>query len=471
MKKIFLILISFAFLTACERKIDEFAPNANGVNFSKFVAIGNSLTAGYADGALYTGIKIGQDASIANIIAQQLGTVGNQGFTQPLMPTADGVGVTMTPAGPYFTTKMVLKFVQAKNCDGTLVPGSYSMKPALLNPAADQLTLAGQLMAPSSVAAPYNNMAVPGATLQSLFFPGYGSALGNPFFARFASNPLATVMEDALAQQPTFFYLWIGNNDVLGSALAGTDAFMTPVDTFAKYYNIAVGALVGTGTNPKGVVGNIPDITTAPFFNTVPWNSLFFVRQGQADSASLLYTLYGHPEIKFNQGYNGWVYLNGAGEMKQMTANDRLLLNVPQDSMRCYGMGVGNPYTFAPYPFPNKYVLDAGEAANITARVNSFNSIIRNASTTFNVAMCDMNSNMKYLNSVEGLFYDGINFNLQFVSGGTFSTDGLHLCPRGNAIAANYFIQAINAKYGCTIPEAIITDYPGLVFPDLPTGK
>ena len=63
MKKIFLILLSLALFTACERKIDEFSPNANGVDFSKFVAVGNSLTAGYTDNALYTGNKIGQDAS------------------------------------------------------------------------------------------------------------------------------------------------------------------------------------------------------------------------------------------------------------------------------------------------------------------------------------------------------------------------------------------------------------------------
>lgn len=468
MKKIFLLLLSIAFLAACERKIDEFQPSANGVDFSKFVAVGNSLTAGYADGALYTGDKIGQDASIANIIAKQLGTVGNLGFTQPLMPNATGVGVTMTPVGPYFTTKYTLQYLYGKNCDGSS-DGIVSIRPALLDPTADQATLYADLFGPSPVAKPYNNMAVPGATVQSIFYDRYGDPTldghpFNPFFVRMASAPNATVLGDALVQNPSFFYYWLGNNDVLGSALAGTDLAMTPVDTFQKYTTYAISSLVGENQR-KGVVGNIPDITTAAYFNAIPWNSLYFARQGQADSASLLYQLYGHPEIDFNQGYNGWVYLNAAGEMKQMTAADKLLMNVPQDSMKCFGMGVGNPYTLTPYPFPNKYVLDASEISNIQARVNAFNQVIRGLAQNFNLALCDMNSNMKYLGSAEGLYFDGVNFTLKFVTGGAFSTDGLHLCPRGNAITANFFIQAINAKYGCNIPEAIITDYPGLVFP------
>jgi hypothetical protein len=173
MKKIFLFLLSIAVFAACERKIDEFAPNANGVDFSKFVTVGNSLTAGYADGALYTGDKIGQDASIANIIATQLKTLGTPGFTftQPLIGTEDGVGFTMTPVGPYFTTKFVLKVLPNKDCSGNPIPNQYSLKPALLDPAASQTALGIQLITPPANPGPYNNMGVPGATVQTLFYP------------------------------------------------------------------------------------------------------------------------------------------------------------------------------------------------------------------------------------------------------------------------------------------------------------
>ena len=64
-----------------------------------------------------------------------------------------------------------------------------------------------------------------------------------------------------------------------------------------------------------------------------------------------------------------------------------------------------------------------------------------------------------------GIVWDGMKLNATFISGGVFSTDGVHLDPRGCSLAANYFIDAINAKYGSTVPYANVTEYPGLVFP------
>ena len=273
MKKIYLIILSLAFFTACERKIDQFVPSANGVDFSKFVSVGNSLTAGYADGALYNGNKIGQDASIPNIIAKQLQTVGNLGFTQPLMPNSDGVGFQFMPGlGFYYYTKHVLKIVPDKDCFGQPT-GTASLKPAFLVDNPVQADLQAQLFTPAT-GGPFNNMGVPGATVQSLFYNRLGDPTPdghpfNPYFVRFASSPHARIIEDAIAQQPTFFYLWIGNNDVLASALAGTDALMTPVDTFALYYNMAVGAFFQGGATPKGVVANLPDVTSIPYFTTI----------------------------------------------------------------------------------------------------------------------------------------------------------------------------------------------------------
>ena len=51
-------------------------------DFSKFVSVGNSLTAGYSDGALFID---GQTNSFSNILAQQFALAGGGNFTQPLM--------------------------------------------------------------------------------------------------------------------------------------------------------------------------------------------------------------------------------------------------------------------------------------------------------------------------------------------------------------------------------------------------
>src|SRR5690606_29110137 len=109
----------------------------------------------------------------------------------------------------------------------------------------------------------------------------------NPYFVRFASSPSTSILADALAQQPTFFSLWIGNNDVLGYATSGGVGIdqtgnMDPTSyasnditdpmVFANIYSTLVEQLSSNST--KGVVANIPDITAVPFFTTVPFNPL-----------------------------------------------------------------------------------------------------------------------------------------------------------------------------------------------------
>jgi len=61
--------------------LEEF--NQGSANFSNYVALGNSLTAGFSDAALY---KVSQENSIPAILAKQFAAVGNGGpFKQPLM--------------------------------------------------------------------------------------------------------------------------------------------------------------------------------------------------------------------------------------------------------------------------------------------------------------------------------------------------------------------------------------------------
>ena len=61
------------------------------------------------------------------------------------------------------------------------------------------------------ISGPFNNMGVGGAKSYHLLAPGYGNVAGvpvgqaNPYFARMASSPNATVLEDAVSQNGTFF--------------------------------------------------------------------------------------------------------------------------------------------------------------------------------------------------------------------------------------------------------------------------
>ena len=97
------------------------------------------------------------------------------------------------------------------------------------------------------------------------------------------------------------------------------------------------------------------------------------------------------------------------------------------------------------------------------SRVDQYNVIIKGTAAAQNLACADMNAHLKTFAS--GMVFDGIKVSTTFVTGGLFSTDGVHLNPRGCAITANYFLQAINAKYGSNIPQANVTNYSGLIFP------
>src|SRR5699024_2724099 len=164
------------------------------------VALGNSLTSGYADNALY---REGQEVAFPYLLAEQLENVGGGEFTQPYVEKGS-VGV-----GSDGNARLVLG-----EANGELAPV----------PEADEGDLS---IFQDIVEGPFNNMGVPGATVLSTVFPGYGNPANgegnyNPFFTRMTTDPAnASMLSDAVAQQPSFFTVFIGNNDVLGYATTG----------------------------------------------------------------------------------------------------------------------------------------------------------------------------------------------------------------------------------------------------------
>ena len=187
--------------------VDLPAFTAGSLDVSNYVALGNSLTAGFADNALY---RISQQNSTPAILAQQFAALANGGaFTQPLM--SDNVGGLLAGGNqlPGFGPRLVFDGSGPVPLN-TLVPSATPTTDIVLN----------------NPTGPFNNLGVPGAKSFHLLAPGYGDFAGvlsnpptaNPFFVRMASSPATTIVADAIAQQPSFISLWIGNNDVLGYA-------------------------------------------------------------------------------------------------------------------------------------------------------------------------------------------------------------------------------------------------------------
>lgn len=505
-KYIFLsALASLAFMS-CEPEFDNSIEegdfySAGDADFSNFVSVGNSLTAGYADNALY---REGQINSFPNIMAGQFKLVGGGEFTQPLME--DNLGGLKLNGTQIQGNRLVLAF----NENGMPGPQPLAGDP--------QTDVTNQL------SGMFNNMGAPGAKSFHLGFPGYGSVAGvaqgtaNPYYARFASSSEASIMQDAVAQQPTFFSFWIGNNDILGYATSGGSGVnqqgnfdpttyagndITDINVFASVYNDALNAMVENASG--GVVFNIPNVTNIPFFTTVPPNPVPL----DAETAAGLGQLFGIYNTQVLPGLQNFGVITEneanarevnfqAGEGNFVTIRDENLTNIapflqnppfnlPEDLANLFGQlrqatpddlitltasgVIGNPVGQLDFmgmqiplingvtvPLEDQFVLTPQEQMQISQAQMAYNGTIQALASQNNLAFVDVDQILRDVSEM-GIAYNGGVLTTEFATGGAFSLDGVHLTPRGYALIANRAIQAINQTYNADIPQVDIGNY------------
>ena len=248
-----------------EAAVELPALSAGSANFSNYVALGNSLTAGFTDNALFIA---GQENSYPNTLSQKFALVGGGNFTQPLM--SDNVGGLLLGGNPVINPVTGERLFAPR----LVFNGTAPVPLESLNPAAMSTTD----FALNNPTGPFNNLGVPGAASFHLLGNGYGSlanfpAAANPYAIRITGNTDASLLELAMAQSPSFFSLWIGNNDVLGYATSGgASGALTDQATFDFAYGTLITTLTSQGA--QGVIANVPDVTSIPFFTTVPHNPL-----------------------------------------------------------------------------------------------------------------------------------------------------------------------------------------------------
>ena len=489
-KFIYLAIIAAGF-ASCEPEFDkEVGANYSSgeADFTSYVAIGNSLTAGYMDGTVS---RVGQTYSYPNLLAQQFALVGGGAFTQPSYEDdVNSLGGIQGLTGTRLVINASVGGVQP-------IAGSPT------------ITLAPQAMA-------YNNMGVPSAKSFHLRLPGYGNLAGvalglaNPYFVRHATTTTATVIGDAMIKNPTFFTNWIGGNDVLlsyatsGGAKAdgmtpavdhNATGFINPLayggnditnsDLFEDTYTNLINTLTNGGA--KGVVCTIPSVTSIPYFTTIPYNpvsdqaltanpnvglitSLYQflsdatnsriaplnLTDGQpnpviindvdlvsiSNQISNIAPIYGNtiinttpttdPQYALKITFANFLINNANtlgvlyGKARQSTSSDLLVL--PSRSV----IGVdpadsaANPLDVPGItePMANKWVLTATEKTKVANATAAYNASIRSIAATKNLAVADMNSIMTQL--VSGLRIEtGQVYTANYFSGST--TEGLVL--------------------------------------------
>ncbi len=422
-------------IVGVEQVVDGKSGNAD---LTRFVVIGNSLAAGYQSGALYQSAQI---YSYGNLIANQV----NTGFEMPLY-SDPGSGGRME--------------IQALTATGAVIVSN----PGVGSPV--NLTCA----------VPYNNLGIPGALTYDVLFTtnanDCASALyantPNPFFDLVLRNS-GTQLQQALAKQPTFVILWIGNNDVLGYATSGGVSPSAPTDvtTFTQLYGGISQQLAASGA--QVVVANIPNVTTIPFMTTVgqlmainpeiPWSSLplglAYQKAGEtgvgSGSASAQDLLTGTALVTLRG--SGYASLLGKQTGKFYRDNNITTLPAGIDTLQPFGFHPQNPW-------PNSLILDPDEINTALTVTASYNAVIQSVSTNFNFGLVDINTLFNTIKLSGGYKVDGITFTLTYVTGGLFSLDGVHPTNQGHAILANEFISVINSKYSAKIPRIDVSQIP-----------
>ncbi|WP_405610335.1 G-D-S-L family lipolytic protein [Polaribacter sp. Asnod1-A03] len=489
--------------------------NTNGLDFSNYISIGASFTAGFTDNALFIA---SQENSFPNILASKFETE----FNQPLMN--DNIG-------------------------GLLLGGYLVQSPRLYFDGSGPVTLDATPTTEitNSVSGSLNNFGVPGAKSFHLVAEGYGSVAGvalgsaNPYYARFASSSTATVLGDALAQNPTFFTLSeIGGNDVLGYALSGGTGVdqtgnydpttygvsdITDPNIFANVFNSIITNLTANGA--KGVVANLPYITNLAHFTTVPYNPLDPNNVDFAAQIPTLNTVYG----ALNQIFNGLGETSRVVEFSTTSANSVVIKDealtdlsttitaILADSSNTTFIGfvqsMGLPAEAAPLvaqllgaqygqsrpateddllvlpssavigeinqssveslmainplvtealagqfsaegvtlPLEDKWVITPEEQLKIKTATDAYNSIIETTvNANDNLALVDFKAILQ--EASDGIAFDDYTMTTNLVTGGLISLDGIHLTARGYALMANRFLEAIDTEFGSNFTSA-----------------
>ncbi|MDG1227513.1 MAG: G-D-S-L family lipolytic protein [Polaribacter sp.] len=473
--------------------------NTNNLDFSKYIALGASFTAGYTDGALFTKA---QENSFPNILASKFGA----DFNQPLMK--DNIG-------------------------GFVFGGNVIQAPRLYFNGAGPVRLEALPttgLVDRAEGSSFNNYGVPGAKSFHLVAPGYGNPAGilagsaNPYYARMASSAGATVLGDVMAESPTFFTLSeVGGNDVLGYATSGGSGVdQSPSATnptgnldpatygsnditnplvFDQVFKSMVTTMTSGGS--KGVIATVPDITLLPYFTTVPYNPIP-MDEATATAVNGAYAVYNagiqqafgalvalnvisedmanaevaKRTISFAVGQNPVVIIDesltdlGAlnpafsalQQLRQTTEEDLLVLPGsafigtladPSNPLSVNGVGVA---------LADQWVVTSSELASISTATAAYNATITDvASSNDNVALVDLNAILREASG--GIVFDNYTITTSLVTGGLVSLDGIHLTGRGYALMANRILGAIDDKFGSNFRTATnglakADDYP-----------
>lgn len=406
-----LIFFIFSLLIFNCKKTTKSENNWGDADFTSFVAIGNSLTAGVADGALY---EDSQKNSFPNLIAKMAEITDN--FEQPLMG-GNGFSFNETQGRlslNIFTDPPSIDFLEA---------GTENNR---------------------NLNRPYNNLGIPLIRAEQLYTSTTSVAAdSNHFVDKILRGSGRTAIEEALSLNPTLLTLWVGNNDVLEAAslgLADENYPYTDPNDFKDDLTAIINELTNSTVAPI-FIANIFDITDLPYFTSLPSSV----------------TIGGNKTYLFGEDKNG---------IRQLTDDDLVLFWALPDYLNLKKSGDISQAT----ALNDTLILDVEEKAEIQSIIDQYNDIITTIiNSDDQLYLVDMYSIYKNI-SENGYTLNGVNYTAELIyfdeSGNLslnllttlFSYDALHPNKFGYASFANSFIAVINSSLNASLPLVTFSD-------------
>ena len=398
-----LIPLTALLISGC---IDDSSGPESRSSGENYVAVGNSLTAGFQSGGLRSEW---QRQSYPALLARQM---GSPDFQMPLIDTP-GIGT---------------RRIAGQSTVPLFLDGTGAITTRLLGRPVSELLLNSRLERP------YNNLGIPGATTRDFLQAhdsGSAQDRSNGFFNIVLRGGLfqnSTMLRQAIKLRPALMTLWLGNNDILGGIIAGTvieGVTVTPVAAYAAMMDAALDTLLRE-TGARIFMANIPSIVTIPYVTTVPtyvFNPTTF--QPAVDTS-----------VRFVTEETGVRYVL-LSALADITAKK----GIPE----ALG-GTGEPLRAG-------LTLTQAEAATADALTDGYNDYLR-AKAEANpgrLTLVDVNALLKRLTAGEiaGLTS---NFILLDSAHSAFSLDGIHPNAKGQKQVANLFLQSINGTMARNYP-------------------
>jgi len=396
-------ILSASAVTACSSDNGILGSKPADPLFQTYVSMGNSITAGFQSGGINDSTQM---QSYAVLIARAAGT----GFRVPLLNKPG----CPPPIDNFLTQHRV----------GGLTGGDCALRTPTPTPGA------------------LNNVAVPNATSLSptAAVPGPDTLVETALTTLILGGE--TQAQRAAEAQPTFVSAWIGNNDVLNASLTGilpatpsVSNGVTSLAAFTTNYKNLVKALKGIKSIRGGVLIGVVNTANVP---------LLF-------PASKLYD----PAVK-----GGFDLVAGTTTTIDPTTCPPTTTSLINFQLAAAIRAHTHPATVyceplpAPFqPLGDVYVLDAAEQAAVTDTVTAYNTLIAAEADTLGFAFYDPNPALVALKTSNAVpfFPDLTAPTAPF--GIYFSLDGVHPAAAAHVLLANNIIDAINAKYGTSVPH------------------